>query len=69
MVESVEATKTTPHLINLGLIIITPSTIISINIRKSHDKPEADKTWPTFKTHLKTAQKLINRIQPTVTTD
>ena len=57
------------QLINIGLIIITRSTIFSSNIGKWNSKPEADKTWPTFKAHFKEAQRDIKQSQLTITTD
>jgi pyruvate/oxaloacetate carboxyltransferase len=56
MTEAAEAAKTQTQLINIGLIIITRSAIFSSNIRKWNGKPEAEKTWPTFKTHFKETQ-------------
>jgi hypothetical protein len=44
-------------------------TIFSSDIRKWHDKPAVDKTWPNFKDHFKAAQKAIKKSQPTITTD
>jgi hypothetical protein len=61
MAEAVHAAETTKQLINIGIIIITRSTIFSSNIRKWHDKPIADKTWPDFKEHFKAAQKAIKK--------
>ncbi len=69
MAEAAHASKTTEQLINLGIIIVTRSTIFSSDIRKWHDKPAADKTWSAFKDHFKTAQRAINKSQPTVTID
>jgi hypothetical protein len=69
MADAAEAAETTAQLINIGLIIITRSTIFSSDIRKWHDKPDADKTWPLFKDHFKAAQKAIKQSQPTITTD
>jgi hypothetical protein len=69
MAEAAEAAETTPQLINIGLIIITRSTIFASDIRKWHDKDEAEKTWPSFKTHFKASQRAIKKSQPTVTTD
>jgi hypothetical protein len=67
--EAAEAAEITPQLINIGLIIITRSTIFASNIQKWHSKPEVDKTLPNFKHHFKTAQKGIKKSQPTITTD
>jgi hypothetical protein len=59
MAEAAHAAETTTQLINIGIIIITQSTIFSSDIRKWHDKPDDDKTWPNFKDHFKAAQKAI----------
>jgi hypothetical protein len=69
MAKAAEAAKTQAQLINIGLIIITRSTIFSSDIRKWNSRPEDDKTWPTFKTHFKEAQCEIKRSQPATTTD
>jgi len=69
MAEAAHAPETTEQLINIGLLIITRSTIFSSDIRKWHDQPAANKTWPHFKDHFKAAQKAIKRSQPTITTD
>jgi hypothetical protein len=69
MAEAAHAAETTEQLINIGIIIITRSTIFSSDIRKWHDKPIADKTWPYFKEHFKAAQKAIKKSQPAITTD
>jgi hypothetical protein len=63
MVDAANATKTPEQLINLGIIIITRSTIFSSNIRKWHDKAAADKTWPTCKDHFKATHKAIKKSQ------
>ncbi len=69
MAEAANAAETTSQLINIGIIIITRSTIFSSDIRKWHSKPDADKTWPTFKDHFKVAQRDIKKSEPTTTTD
>jgi hypothetical protein len=69
MADAAQAAETPTQLINIGIIIITRSTIFSSDIRKWHDKQEDAKTWPNFKDHFKAAQKAIKRSQPTVTTD
>jgi hypothetical protein len=69
MAEAAHAAETTTQLINIGIIIITRSTIFSSDIRKWHKKPNGDKTWPNFKDHFKAAQKAIKKSQPSVTTD
>jgi hypothetical protein len=69
MAEAADAPETTMQLINIGLIIITRSTIFASDVRAWHDKAEADKTWPNFKDHFKVAQKVIKKSQPAVTTD
>jgi hypothetical protein len=69
MAEAAEASETTSQLTNIGLIIITRSTIFASDIRKWHEKPDDEKTWPTFKEHFKAAQKAIKKSQPTTTTD
>jgi hypothetical protein len=69
MADAADAEETPAQLINIGLIIITRATIYSSDIRKWHDRLDADKTWPDFREHFKTAQKAIKRSQPTITTD
>jgi hypothetical protein len=69
MADAAHATETATQLINIGIIIITRSTIFSSDVRKWHDKPEADKTWANFTAHFKAAQKAIKKSQPTITTD
>jgi hypothetical protein len=69
MAEHADATETPAQLINIGLIIITRSTIYANDIRTWNAKPDIDKTWPNFKEHFKAAQKAIKRSQPTVTAD
>ena len=57
MAKVAKAAETQTQLINIGLIIITPrSTIFSSDTRKWNSKPEAGKTWLTFKAHFKEAQ-------------
>ena len=70
MAEAAEATKTQTQLINIGLIISHHSFYhFSSDIRKRNSKPEAEKTWPTFKAHFKEAQRDIKQCQLAVTTD
>jgi hypothetical protein len=69
MADAAHAPETATQLINIGIIIITRSTIFSSDVRKWHDKPDADKTWANFTAHFKTAQKAIKKSQPTITTD
>ena len=70
MAEVAESAETPTQLINIGLIIITLSTLFSSDIRKWHSKEDTEKTWPAFKSHFKEAQRDIKRSQqPTVTTD
>jgi hypothetical protein len=69
MAEAVHAAETTKQLINIGIIIITGSTIFSSDIRKWHDKPIPNKTWPDFKEHSKAAQKAIKKSQSAITTN
>jgi hypothetical protein len=69
MAEAADAVETPKQLINIGLIIITRSTIFASDIRKWHAKPDVKKTWPTFKTHFRDSQKAIKQSQPTITTD
>jgi hypothetical protein len=70
MAEAAHAAETTEQLINIGIIIITRSTIFSSDICKWHDKPIADKTWPDFEEHFKAAQKAtIKKSQPAITTN
>jgi hypothetical protein len=69
MAKAAHAAKTTEQLINIGVIIVTRSTMIANYIRQWHDKPVAKKTWPLFKEHFKAAQKAIKRSQPATTTD
>jgi hypothetical protein len=69
MAEAAHAAETTEQLINIGVIIVTCSTIFANDIRQWHDKPVAEKTWPLFKEHFKAAQKAIKRSQPATTTD
>jgi hypothetical protein len=61
--------ETTPHLINMGLVIITKANIIAVDIRAWNKKPDNDKTWPNFIEHFKTAQREIKASQPVITTD
>jgi hypothetical protein len=69
MAEAAKAAETTSQLINIGMIIITRSTIFASDIRKWHAKEATEKTWPLFKDHFKAAQKAIKQSQPTITTD
>jgi hypothetical protein len=69
MAEAADAAETPAQLVNIGLIIISRATIFDGDVRKWHDRPEADKTWPDFKNHFKEAQRAIKRSQPTMTTD
>jgi hypothetical protein len=69
MAEAAHAAETTKQLINIGVIIVTRSTIFANDIRQWRDKPVAEKTWPLFKEHFKAAQKAIKRSQPATTTD
>jgi hypothetical protein len=69
MTKATHAAETTEQLINIGVIILTRSTIFANDIRQWHDKPVAEKTWPLFKEHFKAAQKAIKRSQPATTTD
>jgi hypothetical protein len=61
MAEAAHAAETTKQLINIGIIIITRSTIFSSNICKWQDKPIANKTSPGFNEHFKAAQKAIKK--------
>ena len=56
-----DADETSKQLMNIGLIIITRSTLFDSNIRKWHDKDDAAKTWTLFKYHFKATQKAIKR--------
>jgi hypothetical protein len=69
MTKAADAAETPKQLINIGLIIITRSTIFASNIRKWHAKPDVKKTWPAFKTHFKEVQKAIKQSQPAITMD
>jgi hypothetical protein len=69
MAEAAKAAETTSQLINIGMIIITRSTIFASDIRKWHAKEAADKAWPLFKDHFKAAQKAIKQSQPTITVE
>jgi hypothetical protein len=61
--------ETTPHLINMGLVIITKANIFADDIRAWNTKPNNDKTWPDFIEHFKKAQREIKASQPVITTD
>jgi hypothetical protein len=61
--------ETTPHLINMGLVIITRANIFAVDIRAWNKKPNNEKTWPNFIEHFKTAQREIKYSQPAITTD
>jgi hypothetical protein len=69
MAEAAKAAETPTQLINIGLIIITRSSIFSSDIRKWNSKEDTKKTWPAFKSHFKEAQRDTKRSQLTVTTD
>ncbi len=69
MAEASGATETPEQLINIGLIVLTRTTVFTNDIRTWNEKPAAAKTWPEFKTHFRTAQKAIKRSQPPTTTD
>jgi hypothetical protein len=70
MAEAAKSAEMPTQLINIGLIIITRSTLFSSDIRKWHSKEDPGKTLPAFKYHFKEAQRDINkRSQLTVTTD
>jgi hypothetical protein len=69
MAEAANASGTPTQLINIGIIIITNSTIFSNHIRKWHIRPDNEKTWPNFKDHFKAAQKDIKKSQPEITTN
>jgi hypothetical protein len=69
MAEAAKAPETPTQLINLGMIVLTQSSIFASDIRKWNEKAPADQTWPTFKSHFKNAQRAIKQSEPTVTTD
>jgi hypothetical protein len=69
MADAANSGETPTQLINIGLIIITRSTLFGSDIRKWHGKTADQKTWTAFKTHFKEAQREIKRSQPAVTTD
>jgi hypothetical protein len=69
MAEAAESAETTTQLINIGLIIITRPTVFANDIRNWHERPQADKTWPNFRTHFRDAQRAIIRSLPATTTD
>jgi hypothetical protein len=69
MADAANSAETPTQLINIGLIIITRSTLFASDIRKWHGKEAPEKTWTAFKHHFKEAQRNIKRSQPTVTTD
>ena len=69
MADAAGAKTSSDQLIHLGLAILTRATMYGGDIRKWHDKPDANKTWPEFKTHFTDAQFAIKRSQPLITTD
>jgi hypothetical protein len=69
MAKASGATKTPGQLINIRLIVITPATIFTNDIRAWNKKLAAAKTWPECKTHFCTAQKAIKRSQLPPTTN
>ena len=69
MVKAASASETDSQLINIGLMItVSRTTIFAGDVRKWHDKPEADKNWPNFKAYSKEAHKAIKCSQPAVMT-
>jgi len=69
MAAAAESVLSASQLIDIGIIIITCTTVFASDVRKWHAKVEDWKTWPNFKKHFRTAQEEIKRSQPTVTTD
>ena len=69
MAEAAEAAEKQTQLINIGLNHHHPIYHFSSDIRKWNGKPEDEKTWPTFETHFKEAQREIKCSQPAITTD
>jgi uncharacterized membrane protein YgcG len=69
MAQAGESEETPSQLINVGIIILTRPTVFATDIRRWNDLPPASKTWISFKTHFKEAQRAIIRSLPTVTTD
>ena len=63
------APNTPAQLVNIGLPILTHSTLYSSDISKWYEKPEAKNTWPNSKLQFKVAQKSTEKIQPVTTTD
>ena len=69
MAEASRSTETPVQHFNIGLIVLTRASIFVSDVRKWQALPEADKTWPNFKMHFRTAQKAIKQSQPITTTD
>jgi hypothetical protein len=69
MADVANSAETPTQLINIGLIIITRSTLFASDIRKWHGREAPEKTWTAFKTHFKEAQREIKRSQPAVMAD
>jgi hypothetical protein len=69
MADAANSAENPTQLINIGLIIITRSTLFASDIRRWHGRAAPEKTWAAFKTHFKDAQREIKRSQPAVTTD
>ena len=67
MAEAHGTPETSEQLIAIGKIIITNATIFGDAVEKWNDKPQADKTWATFKAHFSKAQRDYKAARPTAT--
>ena len=67
MAEAHGTPETSAQLIAIGKIIITNAAIFGDAVEKWNNKPPADKTWATFKTHFSKAQRDYKAARPTAT--
>ena len=67
MAEAHGTPETSAQLIAIGKIIIINAAIFGDAVEKWNNKPTADKTWTTFKTHFSKAQRDYKAARPTAT--
>jgi len=59
--------ETPKQLVSMGKIILTKANIFAKYVEKWNLKPDADQTWPAFKTHFTEAQANYKQARPSNT--
>jgi len=69
MAEAQGTPETPKQLVSIGKIILTKANIFADYVEKWNWKPDADQTWPAFKTNFTEAQANYKRARPTDTVE